>query len=103
MRYLKEEMMQLVFSDGVVLKLKEKHGVNTSEVCECFMNRAGRFLEDTRERHRTDPPSQWFISETDRGRRLKIVFIEKRDKGVIEIKTAYEPDEIEEHIYGKYS
>jgi hypothetical protein len=59
-------------------------------------------LEDTRVNNRTEPPTMWFIAETDKGRQLKIVFIELAD-GNYEIKTAYEANGIEVKIYEKYS
>ncbi|MBI2603004.1 MAG: ADP-ribosyl-(dinitrogen reductase) hydrolase [Deltaproteobacteria bacterium] len=95
--------MKFVFTGRIRQKLKEKHGVIPEEVKQCFCNRAGRFLEDTREEHRTAPPTQWFISETETGRRLKVVFVEDVDEGVVYIKTTYEPNATEEKIYGKYS
>jgi hypothetical protein len=45
---------------------------------------------DTREQHQSDPPTRWFISETDYGRKLKIVFI-NTDLGIV-IRTAYDPN-----------
>ncbi|MGY3805452.1 ADP-ribosyl-(dinitrogen reductase) hydrolase (plasmid) [Pigmentibacter ruber] len=91
----------LKISDKIRSKLKEKHEVELEEVEEAFYNRTGAYLEDTREKHKTIPPSLWFISETDRGRRLKIVFIERN--GNIEIKSAFEPNELERKIYEKYA
>ncbi len=88
-------------SHGVKLKLKQKHNVDISEVEECFSNREYGFLEDTREEHKTNPATKWFIAETDYGRKLKIVFIEFEDS--IELKTAYVPNKIELDIYEKYS
>lgn len=52
------------------------------------MNMAGPTCRDDREEHRTDPPTQWFVAETDRGRRLKICFV--LQDGHVHIKTAYE-------------
>lgn len=69
--------MALKCSSAVKQKLADKHGVSLEEVQQCFANREGGLLEDTREAHKTDPPTQWFIAETDYGRRLKIVFILK--------------------------
>ncbi len=74
-----------------------KHGVTATEVRQCFVNRAGGLLTDTREQHRTDPPTMWFISATDANRRLKVVFMQKG--GDVFVKTAYEPNAIEESIY----
>ncbi|OCH26641.1 ADP-ribosyl-(dinitrogen reductase) hydrolase [Aliivibrio fischeri] len=83
------------------MKLIHKHNVNISEVEECFSNREYGFLEDTREQHKTNPPTQWFIAETDYGRKLKVIFIEF--DGHIELKTAYEPNQIELDIYEKHA
>ena len=94
--------MQIKIAPQIVRKIKEKHDVDPNEIDECFANRTGNFLEDTREQHRTRPPSQWFLSETDQGRLLKIVFIEEQSHGEIHIKTAYQPDENEVRIYEKY-
>ncbi|MCL7943443.1 DUF4258 domain-containing protein [Marinobacter sp. ATCH36] len=92
--------MALKYSSAVKQKLAEKHGVSPEEVQQCFANREGRLLEDTREEHKTDPPTQWFIAETDYGRRLKIVFVLKN--GDILLKTAYSPNPVEERIYTKH-
>jgi len=89
--------MAIKCSTAVKQKLAEKHGVSVHEVQQCFANREGGFLEDTREDHKSDPPTQWFIAETDYGRRLKIVFILK--DGNILLKTAYMPNCKEETIY----
>lgn len=93
--------MQLHFSDSIVEKLKEKHNVDVKEVFECFFNRGGEFLVDEREDHKTDPPTKWFISETDKGRSLKICFIEFNGK--IAIKTAYDANAQEIRIYNKFA
>lgn len=92
--------LSLILSTKVRDKLALKHHVTEDEIIQCFANRAGRFLYDTREEHRTTPPTRWFISETDFGRRLKVVFIQQSDG--IEIKTAYEPNETEVRIYQPY-
>ena len=93
--------MTLKYSSAVKQKLAEKHGVSLEEVQQCFANREGGLLEDTREDRKTDPPSQWFIAETDYGRRLKVVFILKN--GDILLKTAYGPNQKEDTIYRKYA
>ena len=77
------------FTDKVKKKLLDKHNVTQDEVMECFMNRDGAFFKDTDERHETDPPSWWFCAETDRGRSLKVVFIDYGDR--YQIKTAFGP------------
>lgn len=93
--------MKIVVSGRIRVKLKDKHNVTPEEVEECFFNRIGSLLEDDREEHRTDPPTQWFIAETDSGRKLKVVFIASANG--LEIKTAYEPNQNEEKIYEKYN
>lgn len=78
--------MQISVSKRVAEKLRYKHDVTLFEVKECFLNCSKGFLEDTRLNNKTNPPTMWFIAETDRGRCLKVVFMEGV-KGV-EIKTA---------------
>ncbi|MET0072169.1 MAG: hypothetical protein ABW096_19195 [Candidatus Thiodiazotropha sp.] len=90
---------RLIISSRVREKLSEKHDVTEEEITQCFSDR-GKLLRDTREDHATDPPTLWFIGETNYGKRLKIVFVEK--EGVIHIKTAYPPNSEEERIYMKY-
>jgi len=99
---LAEPLMKFVVTGRIRQKLKDKHGVVLEEIEQCFYNRTGRFLEDAREEHRTHPPTQWFIAETDTGRRLKVVFVDDVDAGVIHIKTTYEPNATEEKIYGRH-
>lgn len=93
---------RLKISTRIAEKLKNKHQVTCNEVWECFLNRTRGFLEDTRLDHKTTPPTFWFISETDHGRLLKVVFIEL-DNGAYEIKTAYQPNINEVNIYEKYA
>lgn len=92
--------MALKCSSAVKQTLAQKHGVSLEEVQQCFANREGNLLEDIREEHKTDPPTQWFIAETDYGRRLKVAFMFK--DGDIIVKTAYEPNQTEERIYRKF-
>jgi uncharacterized DUF497 family protein len=97
--------MKLIASDWVREKLLSKHGVTLAEIGECFANRDGGLLEDVRERHRTNPPTQWFIAETDHLRWLKVVFVQRRGPSntFIEIRTAYEPNQEEVRIYRKFA
>lgn len=92
--------MGIKISDRILEKLAQKHNVKAEEVAQCFANRNGRSLRDSRAKHQTNPPTQWFIAETDYGRRLKVVFI--RDGSDIEIKSAFEPNPEELRIYKKY-
>lgn len=94
--------LNLNISDAIADKLNEKHSVTKDEIEECFYNRIKGLLEDTREQHKTNPPTMWFIAETNEGRSLKVVFIELVN-GTYEIKTAYEPNEDEVRIYEKYA
>lgn len=92
--------MAFVLSKGTLEKLATKHKVNRDEVEQCFANRTGRFLEDVREEHKTDPATQWFVAETNYGRLLKIIFIAKG--GDLYIRSAYQPNDEELRIYKKY-
>lgn len=94
--------MILHISDEVEKKLSSRHRVTQLEIIECFGNRTRGTLIDKREEHKTDPPTQWFIAETDRGRLLKIVFVKLTEMDIV-IRTAYEPDENEKRIYQKFS
>ena len=83
-------------------KLQTKHSVTVDEIREAFANIEGQFLIDDREDNKTDPQTNWFIAETDKGRCLKVYFIaEKDEKGrsCITIKTAYEANITERRIY----
>lgn len=92
--------MGLVISPSVRAKLaNKKPPVSEEEIEQCFANRNGLFLRDTRERHDSDPPTLWFIAETDYGRLLKIAFIRKA--GAIIIRTAYPPNEVELNMYDR--
>lgn len=94
-------MLNLVVSKQTEQKLASKHGLTIAEIRQAFVNREGGLLEDTREQHRTDPPTQWFVSRSNHGRMLKIVFVNKGGK--VHLKTAYDanPDEI--RIYAQHA
>jgi len=91
--------MDLRVSPSVLEKLGTRHRVTIAEVEECFRNRLGRYLRDTRERHKTKPGTLWFIAPTDSGRLLKVVFIPGR-RGCV-LKSAFEPNRIENLIYAR--
>ncbi len=93
--------MALMISDKIREKLTYKHGVTEKEIQDCFINRESGFLVDTREDHQSDPPTQWFIAETNKGRSLKIAFVQRGSD--IFIRTAYEPNTQEVAIYQKYA
>lgn len=93
-------MENLRISRAVAEKLARKHSVTRAEVEQCFVNRLGGLLEDTRARHRTEPPTQWFLATTHRGRLLKVVFV--RTGSVVDLKTAYAPNQVEIDIYTQF-
>lgn len=92
--------MRLKISPRIQKKLREKHRVTDKELLECFENRRGADLFDTRAEHHTDPLTRWFLAYTNHCRLLKIVFIPRGD--VMEIKSVYEPNDEEVRIYRKY-
>ncbi len=71
--------LRLIITEQVENKISKKHNINRSEVVQCFSNKIGKLLEDEREEHKTDPPTHWFIAETDAGRELKIIFFRETD------------------------
>ena len=90
-------MLNLIVSKSTEQKLASKHGLTIAEVRQAFTNREGGFLEDPREQHRTDPPTQWFVSTTNHGRVIKIVFVHR--DGKVHVKTAYDANPTEIRIY----
>ena len=91
--------LNFVLSKEIIEKLSDKHNVSTVEVEECFYNRCGDLCVDDRDKHRTDPPTQWFVSETDKGRKLKVIFV-LNDSGIC-IKSAYDANEKIQQLYVK--
>jgi len=93
-------MQHLIISAKVLEKLKNKHAVDNFEVEQCFFNLTGKLLTDNRELRRTNPPTLWFISKTNKGRLLKIVYIQKLSE--IHLKSAFAPSTIEIGIYARH-
>lgn len=93
-------MRNLKITEAVAKKLADKHRVDRKEVEQCFANRLGRLLEDKRARHKTHPPTLWFLSRTHQGRTLKIVCIQIG--ATIELKSAFEPNAEELAIYARH-
>jgi hypothetical protein len=79
------------------------HNVTEQEIIQCFANRDRVFLTDTRPEHQTPVPTQWFVSETDYGRKLKVVFICDPASKIVDIKSAYPAAPEVERIYTKYA
>ena len=93
-------MQHLLISAKVLEKLKSRHNVVRSEVEQCFTNLSGKLLTDDRELRKTKPPTLWFIAKTNRGRLLKIVYIQK---GVdVILKSAFDPNATELGIYARH-
>jgi uncharacterized DUF497 family protein len=90
--------MRIYINPKTARKLREKHGVEESEVRECFANQIRKSVRDTREEHQTDPPTWWFIAETNNQRPLKIVYVQY-SKSECVVKTAYEPNANEKRVY----
>jgi len=93
--------MAIYISEKVKKKIIDKHSLTLDEVYEAISGRIAGYLEDTREEHKSDPPTYWFIGSTDFGKLIKIVFIYK--DGSIIIRTAYEANHKELAIYRKYA
>lgn len=101
--------MAIVISDRVRRKLIDKHNVSEDEIRQCFMNGGEHFFRDPREEHQTDPPSHWFVAETNQRRKLKVVFLARKvqaldgQKVEIHIKTAYPANAEEIALYERLS
>lgn len=93
-------MKNLSISAATESKLMTKHGVTPREVEQCFENIDGPLLIDSREDHKSDPPTLWFISRTNKNRLLKIAYIQKGE--TVHLRTCYEPNEAEIQIYLKF-
>ncbi len=94
--------MALIISPKVRAKLAAKvPPVTQNEIEQCFANRTGTYLIDTRAEHGSDPPTHWFIAETHLRRKLKVAFIPRLED--IVIRTAYDPNPIEMKIYDRYA
>lgn len=74
--------------------------VTEAEVFEAFENRCGQFLMDSREEHATDPPTLWFVAETNAGRILKVMFV---PDGTNTVKSAYDATEEIQGIYDRHA
>ena len=94
-------MQNLVINPAIQGKLALKHGISRSDVEQCFLNRTRSYLIDNRLDHQTEPSTEWFISENDRGVLIKVVFI--FDDGMIYLKSAFPPNSTEIRIYNTIS
>jgi hypothetical protein len=94
-------MQNLIISPEIEQKIAHKHDLRRPDVEQCFRNRIRSYLIDTRLEHLTEPPTEWFISENDRGELIKVVCI--FENGLVFLKTAFTPNEIEISIYNAMS
>lgn len=94
--------MGLIISERIMAKIAEDdHGnISPKEVQECFDNHCGGFCTDDRESHKTNPPTLWFVSETNQRRKLKITYV--RDGSDVFLKSAYLATAQVTHIYERY-
>jgi hypothetical protein len=93
-------MQNLLITAKILEKLKNKHEVLRVEVEQCFSNRVGKLLIDNRELRKTNPPTLWFLAKTNKGRVLKIVYIQKGSE--IHLKSAFDPNATEHAIYAQH-
>lgn len=93
--------MKIIVSDAVLIKLNHKHQVSIKEVEECFLNRVGGLLFDTREEHKTQPVTLWFVAATNKNRMLKVIYIS--DGESVYIKSAYQANTDIIRIYEKFA
>lgn len=95
--------MGLLISPSVRQKLQQPdHNVTDDEILEAFANSDGRVCTDTRAWHATNPPTRWFVAETDRGRMLKVMYV-PLPTGVVEIKSAYTATPNVQRIFEKFA
>jgi hypothetical protein len=92
----------LFFSPSVREKLRLRQ-ITEAHVMQCFANRAGKYLVDDREEHRTTPATKWFVASTDYGIVLKVCFVYDPLTKLIEVKTAYPATKVIMDIYAKYA
>jgi uncharacterized DUF497 family protein len=86
---------------GEFLITSEKHQVTIREVYECFKNRKTKYAYDTRPEHQTNPPTLWFLAESNTNRLLKVVFVRYSKTDVV-LKSAYQPNADEIKLYEMY-
>ena len=93
-------MQNLKISANILAKITTVHAVTRTEVEQCFANRTGKLLQDNRALNKTNPPTLWFLAETNKGRTLKIVYIQNGSE--VTLKSAFEPNADERRIYKRY-
>lgn len=95
--------MDIVISPEIEAKIgQDDHGnVSRKEVLECFENHCGSYAYDKRPHHLDGDgnPSPWFVAETNKRRKLKIMFVLERGK--IFLKSAYPATEKVNELYAR--
>ena len=89
--------MNLIIPPKVLRKLTTRHLVTRDEIEQCFLNHNGPYLVDDREEHATNPPTHWFVGETDTRRQLKVVFVPEH--GNLYLRTAFAPTQGQARAY----
>lgn len=95
------QMNVIVISPAILQKLETKHDVTRREIEQCFENREGQYVEDTREEHKTEPATLWFVSPTNQNRKLKVIFV--FNNGNIYIKSAFDAKDSHIEIYKPFN
>jgi uncharacterized DUF497 family protein len=83
--------MEYVIDSQKIEEKLAKRGITLEHIYQCFQNKVGRALHETRPQHQTIPPTLWFIARTDADRLLKIVFMYYATSQEVHIKSAYDP------------
>ena len=91
--------LKLYIHSSVEQKLKKKHGVDPHEVHEVWNKYDGITLVDTREQHRSNPATEWFVAETVSYRKLKVIFIPVEDLGYAILRSCYEANQKEINLF----
>jgi hypothetical protein len=65
------------------------------------MSWEGAFCQDSREEHKTDPVTRWFVGESHTGRKIKIIYVE--DEEHVYLKSAYLATDEVQRIFHKYA
>jgi len=93
--------MRIIIYPSILEKLKNKHDVTADKVEQAFLNRTGKLAKEVREKHQKGEQRWWFISKTDVGRKLKVVFFNDPIEKAPMLITAYGPNDGEVNLYEK--
>jgi len=93
--------MRIIIYPAILEKLKNKHDVSAGEIEEAFLNRHGSLAKEVRPRNQGTEDRFWFVSATDQGRELKVVFFIDAEENQPVVITAYEPNDDEVNLYEK--